>query len=65
MYVCLCKGITERDIQNAVDRGESFSTIRRNMGVSSECGTCTETAKKLVKLTQQQMRELEHLAYAV
>ncbi len=39
MYVCLCKSVTERDIQEAVARGaHSLKDLRRELGVASECG---------------------------
>jgi len=65
MYVCLCKGITQKDIQDAVENGASLSDIRKNMGVASECGSCAQYTKQLVKQTQQEMRTLDELAYAV
>ena len=65
MYVCICQGVTQRDIQNAVEDGLTFSDIHKKMGVGSDCGSCNKYAKQLVKQTQQEMRMLEQLAYAV
>lgn len=65
MYVCICQGITQREIQSAVENGASFADLRKEMGIASECGSCGQYAKKLVKQTQKEMKMLEELAYAV
>jgi bacterioferritin-associated ferredoxin len=41
MYICICQGITEKDIQKAVKQG--ICTIERlaeSTGVSTQCGCC-------------------------
>lgn len=65
MYVCICKGITQKDIQNAVEEGFSLSDMRKKMGLASECGSCCQYAKQLVKQTKAELNSLEELAYAV
>lgn len=50
MYVCICKGITDRDIREAVDSGaNSFRKVRNALGVSTQCGKCACQAKEIVK----------------
>ncbi|MEO5702953.1 MAG: (2Fe-2S)-binding protein [Gammaproteobacteria bacterium] len=45
MYVCLCYGITETEIQEAVQKGAcSMSELSQQLGVSSACGKCTDCA---------------------
>ena len=65
MYVCICKGITQKDIQNAVEEGASLRDIRKTMGVATECGSCGQCAKRVVKETQADMRMMDNLAYAI
>lgn len=65
MYVCICKGITQREIQSAVEAGASLRDIRQSMGVASECGSCGQCAKRLVKQTQADMRMMDSLSYAI
>lgn len=65
MYVCICQGITQKDIQNAVENGANFSQIRKEMGVASSCGSCSQYAKQFIKQTQQELKALEQLAYAI
>lgn len=46
MYVCICKGITEKQIQDAVTSRHSSNPkdILKALGVGSDCGTCVEDA---------------------
>jgi len=49
MYVCLCKGITDRDIERAVEEGaSSFREVRDQLGVSTQCGKCARLARVIV-----------------
>lgn len=50
MYVCLCKAITEGDIQTLVDTlGPDFVCIQKICGVASDCGSCRRKAEKLIQ----------------
>lgn len=52
MYVCICKGITDRQIKEAVyDGSTSVKALRRNLGVSSQCGRCTELTQEIIEET--------------
>jgi bacterioferritin-associated ferredoxin len=46
MYICICKGITEQQIQDAVTSRTSHNPkdILKALGVGSDCGTCVEDA---------------------
>ncbi len=48
MYVCICKGITEKQIQEAVGsrRTNNPKEVLKALGVGSDCGTCVEDAVK-------------------
>jgi bacterioferritin-associated ferredoxin len=47
MYVCLCKGITDKDIRNAAKGASSSREILKNLGVATDCGICLEDAIKI------------------
>lgn len=49
MYVCLCKGITEQQLQQAAEQGDSYAEIREKMGIGTDCGCCGQNAKKIVR----------------
>ncbi|MBB3101996.1 bacterioferritin-associated ferredoxin [Azomonas macrocytogenes] len=52
MYVCLCHGITDGHIREAISEGCcSFRDVRSTLGVGTQCGKCACAAKGLVKET--------------
>ena len=41
MYVCLCHGFTEKQVQSAAEQGPcSVSEIYRRLGETPQCGQC-------------------------
>jgi len=50
MYICLCKGITDSQIRQAVNGGaESVRAVREELGVSTQCGKCACSVRDIVK----------------
>lgn len=46
MYVCLCHGVTERAIRQAVQTGtSSFEQLQASTGVATCCGACRDYAE--------------------
>lgn len=53
MYVCVCKGITDHQIKDAVYAGAtSVGQLRKALGVASQCGKCLCTARELINETR-------------
>lgn len=49
MYVCICMGVTEKDIRDAVSAGLSSPTeIMDHTGAGSRCGTCRSTVAAML-----------------
>lgn len=49
MYVCLCNGITDRQIAEAVAQGaRSIEALRAATGCGSQCGSCLDHAAALI-----------------
>jgi len=49
MFVCLCKSVTDHQINDAVENGvTSFEAMQSHLAVSSVCGTCTCEVKKII-----------------
>ena len=50
MYVCLCKGITDKDIKEAVRENGvgSLRELKQLMPLGSQCGTCTKVAQMII-----------------
>ena len=45
MYVCVCNGVTERQIESAVVGGaQKMRDLRELLGVAAVCGRCAECA---------------------
>ncbi len=68
MYVCVCKGITDHQIKDAVYAGATtVGKLRKALGVASQCGKCTCLTRELIDETLQshQGAERESLYYAV
>ena len=52
MYVCLCKGITDRQIKEAVyDGATTVGQLRKCLGVASQCGKCGVTTREILQQT--------------
>jgi bacterioferritin-associated ferredoxin len=52
MYVCLCNGITEKQIRDAVHGGaDTLVALRYSLGVASCCGRCADCAQQVVQET--------------
>ena len=53
MYVCLCHGITDKAIQQAV-REEGIGNLRQlkqHLNVGSQCGRCIQMAQNIIDNT--------------
>lgn len=50
MYVCLCSGVTDRQIRSCVEEGAcSMKDLRDCLGVARQCGRCAPYAKSLLR----------------
>ncbi len=50
MYICVCNGITERDIRRACaeEGAQSLLELERCLGVGAGCGLCRSAAQELL-----------------
>lgn len=50
MYVCICQGITDRQILDAIERGHgSSAALADALGAGTCCGRCQDTVEPLVQ----------------
>lgn len=50
MYVCLCHGITESQIEEAVAQGATcLKDLRTRLRVTTSCGKCASCARQCLK----------------
>ena len=49
MYVCLCNGITDTQIRDAVTDGAcSMRDLRERLDVANQCGKCGRECKSII-----------------
>ena len=54
MYVCLCKGVTDTQIRDAVTDGAcSMRDLRERLDVASQCGKCGRDCKSIINEYRQ------------
>ena len=52
MYICICNGVTERQLRDAIDAGAcTLSELRANLGVAAGCGACEAFAADVLDAT--------------
>ena len=50
MYICICNGITDSQIKEAVANGVgSFEDLQQQLGVANQCGECKCHARKCLR----------------
>ncbi|MDY6842310.1 MAG: bacterioferritin-associated ferredoxin [Pseudomonadota bacterium] len=50
MYVCLCHGVTDREIREAAENGvSSMHQLGQELGVGTQCGRCACTAREILR----------------
>ncbi len=50
MYVCLCNGVTDRHIRDAVDKGcNSIGELTMRTGCGASCGSCLDMASEMIE----------------
>ena len=61
MYVCLCTGVTDRQIREAAENGvTSMRQLGKELGVGRQCGRCACTARAILR----ESRSSDYLALA-
>lgn len=50
MYICVCNGVTERDIRSSIEAGAcTVDDLQRELGVAAGCGQCACEARGLLR----------------
>jgi bacterioferritin-associated ferredoxin len=54
MIVCMCEGLSDRDIQAELDQGvDSVGELRKRCGASGQCGMCANMIRRMVAARQE------------
>jgi bacterioferritin-associated ferredoxin len=49
MFICICNGVTERQVRAAIEEGAcTVGDLRARLGVAAGCGCCAEFAANLL-----------------
>ncbi|MCF2856122.1 (2Fe-2S)-binding protein [Pseudoalteromonas sp. SMS1] len=49
MYICICHGVTDNKIAQAIDDGaRSMRDLSKELGVGTQCGKCCNCTKKIL-----------------
>ncbi len=53
MYVCLCRGITDTQIKQAIESGKAscMRSLSKALGIAGDCGRCGKEARELLERT--------------
>jgi bacterioferritin-associated ferredoxin len=58
MYVCVCQAVTDREIHQAARNGaKTLRDLRRDLGVSVDCGRCASCARQCLKVANEDFLE--------
>jgi bacterioferritin-associated ferredoxin len=54
MYVCVCHGITDRQIRRAVEQGaRTLGDVQMKLPVGACCGRCQDCAREVIRDCQR------------
>ena len=60
MYVCVCRGITESALREAIYQGaDRMRDLKASLGVAEQCGICACHAKQVLDQTLVQKSQLQ------
>jgi bacterioferritin-associated ferredoxin len=60
MYVCICNGVTDRDIRQAAEAGcGSVAELTMRTGAGATCGSCLDMAADLLEAARRRQAEFE------
>lgn len=60
MYVCICKGVTESALREAVYQGaDRMRDLKACLGVTEQCGLCACHAKQILDETLSKKSRLQ------
>lgn len=49
MIVCICRGASERDVLEAIDRGATSIRDLQRCGIGDDCGSCHRDLRTLLR----------------
>lgn len=66
MFVCLCKGVTEAQILEAIENGaRSFREVRKELPLATQCCKCVPHARAVVDKALSAQTAPEPMYYSI
>ena len=66
MYICVCKGINETQLEAAVLQGQhNLSQLQRETGLGTACGNCAEIASKTLQKLRKRCARKHHISHSL
>ncbi len=63
MYICICKGVTDSAIREAVIQGaDRMRDLKACLGVAGQCGLCACHTKEVLDQTRMEQSQAEPLS---
>lgn len=60
MYICLCHGVTDTQIESAIDNGAAtMKELTNELKVGSQCGKCCQCTKRVLNNKLLQIAEAQ------
>ncbi|MBD65563.1 MAG: (2Fe-2S)-binding protein [Halobacteriovoraceae bacterium] len=59
MYVCICKAITDKQIEEATKTSANFNEACKKLGLGSECGVCLQDAINSYRQNHKQQHKAQ------
>ena len=60
MYICICHGVTDSTIKDAIDNGaHTMKSLATELNVGTQCGQCTCSTKRILNSQLMQIAEAE------
>ena len=57
MYVCVCNGLTSRQVESVAGECASAGHVYRSLGVKPRCGKCIPTIRDTMAAVRRQRAE--------
>lgn len=65
MYVCVCEGVTDKQIKKAIERGAtSIRQLRSELGITRQCGECGRCTKAILNEHNQRCSHTDKPSFA-
>lgn len=62
MYICICKGVTDSAIREAVYQGaDRMRDLKACLGVTEQCGICACHTKEVLDQTRSQKAKVPNI----